>query len=133
MAASELDPSQLRTLFLEALELPTENRAAFLEGAHISSEMREEVLAMLQEDDGAETFIQATVEKALPPETGIGQRFGAFATCAVLGRGGMGVVFLAERCDGELAQTVAVKVIERGWLAHRALERFRVERQLLAG
>ena len=45
----------------------------------------------------------------------------------------MGVVFLAERCDGELAQTVAIKVIERGWLASRALERFRVERQLLAG
>jgi serine/threonine protein kinase len=28
---------------------------------------------------------------------------------------------------------VAIKVIERGWLAPRALERFRAERQLLAG
>lgn len=133
MAASELDPSQLRALFLKALELPADERAAYLNGVDVSAETREEVLAMLREDAGAETFIQATVDNALPAETGIGQRFGVFETRAVLGRGGMGVVFLAERCDGELAQTVAIKVIERGWLATRALERFRVERQLLAG
>src|SRR5262249_29874548 len=30
-------------------------------------------------------------------------------------------------------QTVAIKVIDRGWLAPRALERFRQERQFLAG
>ena len=133
MAASEFDPSQLRTLFLKALELPVDERVAYVNGADVSVEAREEVLAMLREDTGAETFIQATVDRALPAETGIGQRFGVFETRAVLGRGGMGVVFLAGRCDGELAQTVAIKVIERGWLATRALERFRVERQLLAG
>ncbi|HLK69184.1 MAG TPA: protein kinase [Bryobacteraceae bacterium] len=120
-------------MFLKALELPVDQRASYLNGADVSVEVREEVLAMLREDNGAETFIQATVDQALPAETGIGQRFGAFETRAVLGRGGMGVVFLAGRSDGELAQTVAIKVIERGWLASRALERFRVERQLLAG
>jgi tetratricopeptide (TPR) repeat protein len=133
MAASGLDPLQLRTLFTRALEFPAGERTAFLESACPSSETRDEVLAMLREDEDAEAFLQATVDNALPAETGIGQRFGAFETRAVLGRGGMGVVFLAERCDGELAQTVAIKVIERGWLASRALERFRVERQLLAG
>jgi hypothetical protein len=132
MAAPELDPLQLRLLFLKALEVPADEREAYLKAAGASAEMREEALAVLQEDNGAESFIQATVDNALP-DTGIGQRFGAFETRAVLGRGGMGVVFLAERCDGELAQTVAVKVIERGWLARRALDRFRVERQLLAG
>ena len=133
MPAPELDPAQLRALFLKALELPVDRRAAYLNGADVSVEVREEVLAMLCEDTDAETFIQATVDQALPADTGIGQRFGAFETRAVLGRGGMGVVFLAERCDGEMAQSVAIKVIERGWLARRALERFRVERQLLAG
>jgi eukaryotic-like serine/threonine-protein kinase len=134
MASSDLDPSQLRALFLRALELPAEERAAYLNAAGVSAGLREEVLAMLREDDGAEGFIQAAVDGAIPADdAGIGQRFGVFETRAVLGRGGMGVVFMAERSDGELAQTVAIKVIERGWLARRALERFRVERQMLAG
>ena len=133
MGSSDLDPSQLRTLFLRALELPADERAAYLDAAGVSAEVREEVLAMLREDAGAESFIQATVDSAVPADAGVGQRFGVFETRAVLGRGGMGVVFLAERSDGELAQTVAIKVIERGWLARRALERFRVERQMLAG
>src|SRR5215831_14305539 len=134
MASSELDPSQLRSLFLGALDLPAAERAAYLNGADVPPELREEVLAMLREDGEAESFIQAAVDSAIPSDdAGIGQRFGVFETRAVLGRGGMGVVFLGGRCDGELAQTVAIKVIERGWLARRALERFRVERQMLAG
>ena len=45
----------------------------------------------------------------------------------------MGAVYKAERADGELSQTVAIKVIERGWLNPRSLDRFRQERQILAG
>ena len=44
MPASELDPSQLRTLFLKALELPVDQRAAYLDGADVTVEIRDRFL-----------------------------------------------------------------------------------------
>jgi hypothetical protein len=65
---------------------------------------------------------------AWPP----GTRLGAYRIVRELGRGGMGVVHLAERADGEFAQQVALKCLaERGSAANTEL--FRRERQILAG
>ncbi|ANB16452.1 serine/threonine-protein kinase [Dokdonella koreensis] len=61
-----------------------------------------------------------------------GTRLGAYRVVRELGRGGMGVVHLAERADGEFAQQVALKCLaERGSAA--GTELFRRERQILAG
>jgi non-specific serine/threonine protein kinase/serine/threonine-protein kinase len=49
-----------------------------------------------------------------------------------LGRGGMGVVYLAERDDVEFVKRAAVKVIRRGTDTGLVLQRFRNERQILA-
>src|SRR5581483_6352343 len=61
------------------------------------------------------------------------RRFGEYETTRVLGRGGMGVVYLARRVDGEFDQTVALKVIATALHSRELVERFRIERQLLAG
>jgi RNA polymerase sigma factor (TIGR02999 family) len=45
----------------------------------------------------------------------------------------MGVVFRAERVDGELRQTVAIKVVRHHWFDPRVIDRFRNERQMFAG
>src|SRR5262245_53022307 len=50
----------------------------------------------------------------------------------VLGRGGMGAVYLAERVDGHYQQKVAVKLVRSGSREPHAIERFRTERQVLA-
>jgi len=47
-----------------------------------------------------------------------------------IGRGGIGVVYLAERSDGEFKQTVAIKVVHRS--GEEIERRFRAERQILA-
>ncbi len=60
-----------------------------------------------------------------------GTRFGPYAVVRELGRGGMGVVYLAERVDGELQQTVAIKCVARATFEQRA-QLFRSERQLLS-
>jgi serine/threonine protein kinase len=51
----------------------------------------------------------------------------------LLGRGGMGAVYLAHRADGEFAQKVAVKIIGLPFELDVLRERFRQERQILAG
>lgn len=61
-----------------------------------------------------------------------GERVGPFAIVEELGRGGMAVVYRAERADGEYAQTVALKWIASGGGDEGARALFRRERQALA-
>ncbi len=61
------------------------------------------------------------------------ERIGPYRILGPLGSGGMGEVFLAERADGEFEQRVAIKRIRGDVAASGFLERFRRERQILAG
>lgn len=65
-------------------------------------------------------------------ESAIGRRIGVYHLTAELGRGGMGVVYAAERADGEFQQTVAIKLIKRGMDTDFIVKRFRRERQIAA-
>jgi serine/threonine protein kinase len=60
-----------------------------------------------------------------------GRRIGPFRLVRLLGTGGMGDVYLAERQDG-FEQQVAVKLVKRGLDTDEILARFRAERQILA-
>lgn len=67
-------------------------------------------------------------EAELAPGTAIGP----YRVTRALGRGGMGVVYRAERADGEFTRTVALKIAR--YPAHPAtLARLRAERQTLIG
>jgi Tol biopolymer transport system component len=59
-------------------------------------------------------------------------RFGAWQAVKLLGRGGMGTVYLAERADGAFQMSAAVKVVPMALASHEIEERFRRERQFLA-
>ena len=61
-----------------------------------------------------------------------GARVGAFRIVRELGRGGMGVVYLAERADGEFEQSVALKWLHDARLSPESAALFRRERQFLA-
>ena len=95
-----MDEGAVRRLFFRALDVAPESRAAFLENSSAPADVRAAVVR---------------------------ERFGPYQLGPLLGRGGMGAVFRAERVDGELHQTVAIKIADRGWLDPRAFERFRVE------
>jgi len=62
-----------------------------------------------------------------------GDRVGPYLLCEELGRGGMGVVFRAERHDGQVRQEVALKIVKRSVLEAGGLARFLRERQIVAG
>ena len=61
-----------------------------------------------------------------------GTRIGSYRLVQVLGRGGMGVVYSAERADREFEQRVAIKLLPLGLESEAAELRFRSERQVLA-
>lgn len=61
-----------------------------------------------------------------------GERVGVYRIERELGRGGMGVVYLAARDDGEYEQTVALKWLPDSARDEASAARFREERQILA-
>ncbi|MEZ4422811.1 MAG: serine/threonine-protein kinase [Gemmatimonadota bacterium] len=134
---SETRWTRIEELFLEALELPRDARAAFLDRVCDDPSVRGEVDAMLAGEDGAAELRvlerlprmqQGPAAGTLPP----GHRLGRYEIVERIGRGGMGEVYRAERIDEQYRQQVALKVL-RGDLATPALEaRFRAERQILA-
>jgi serine/threonine protein kinase len=59
-------------------------------------------------------------------------RFGPWRVVRELGRGGMGVVYLANRADEQFKQLAALKVLRGDFQEQEVLSRFRHERQILA-
>ncbi len=62
----------------------------------------------------------------------LGSLVGPYRLLEVLGRGGMGTVWLAERADGQFEQQVALKLIKPGMDSEEIESRFLRERQILA-
>lgn len=58
---------------------------------------------------------------------------GPYRLVRLLGKGGMGDVYLAERADGEVEHQVAIKFLRSGSLLPSLRSRFLRERQILAG
>lgn len=59
-------------------------------------------------------------------------RAGPYELIEELGRGGMGIVYLARRADGQFQKRVAVKLIRTGMDSEEILARFEREQQVLA-
>ena len=62
----------------------------------------------------------------------VGQRIGAYRLLRLVGEGGMGSVYLAERDDGDFQQRAALKLIRADFLNDEARARFLRERRILA-
>ena len=131
---------QVKQLFHDALEVEEGQRPAFLERACAQDAwLREQVEQLLAHDGEAVGFLEAPAFAAAQvQEDGGGeglaadQRVGPYRLVREIGRGGMGVVYLAERDDGEYRHQVALKLIKRGMDSDEILRRFRYERQILA-
>ena len=128
---------QIQDLFLEVVELPEAERDAFLQSAcHGDDALRSEVVSMLQEDAAGGSLLDgdlAQIARDLPTEDpGLHQprEFGPYRLIRLLGEGGMGVVYLAERAD--LGSLVAIKILRDAWLSPARRERFAIEQRTLA-
>jgi serine/threonine protein kinase len=69
--------------------------------------------------------------KTMVPQRGA-QMIGPYRVLRELGKGGMGVVYLAVRDDGAFRKNVAIKLLRGDAVSPEFVERFRNERQVLA-
>ncbi len=134
---------QIDQILQQALDLGADQRESFLNQAcGEDHELRAEVVDLLAhaltEDPllrsgGAVDFdlIEHVPDHDSENPQAIGQTFGNYRIVGLLGKGGMGVVYLAERADGTYRQRVAIKTLHLG-AGTQAMARFRRERQLLA-
>ena len=92
--------------------------------AHDVALLRHDVVELIDRlDDPADEFDATSL---------IGQRYGAFRLTRLVGSGGQGTVYEAERIDGDFVQRVAVKLLRRGIHDPHEHRRFRRERDILA-
>ena len=124
-----------RGLFEQALEIATTERAEFLDRNCLEDpELRREVDSLLEADGAASGFLEAglaPMPSLRPPLNG--KSIGAYRLEEIIGEGGMSIVYRASRADDEYRQQVAIKVQVRGLGSEHLKQRFRSERQILAG
>lgn len=119
-------------LFHACLDLPPEQREDWLLAQLPEDPARRmKVLRLLDAHDGIEgRTLQPLVEALGAPEA-VPERIGPYAITAVLGEGGMGVVYEAEQTE-PVRRRVALKVIKAGMDTRQVVARFLAERQALA-
>ncbi|MBK8287103.1 MAG: protein kinase [Ahniella sp.] len=130
------DPhAQLRELFDAALDLPEDQRLAFVRArAADNTTLAADVIELLGygpesrlRTQGPWKLLAEAPAEPLAP----GRRMGRYELFEPIGAGGMGQVYRARRVD-DIAQWVAVKVIRPEFCAPNVLERFHAERKILA-
>jgi non-specific serine/threonine protein kinase/serine/threonine-protein kinase len=130
---------QIGEVLEKALALDPQKRGEYLDALCANdSELRREVESLLDSHEQAgSSFLNAPAavmeENAGRPSVHPGRRIGPYMVEKEIGHGGMGEVFSAVRADGQYEKTVAIKLVRSGYDTEFILERFRNERQILAG
>lgn len=136
------DWQQLSALFDELADLPAGERAARLAAVQ-PPELAERLARMLDSlpDDDATVLValpgfDAHLATALAEPVGLpapepGDRFGPWCLAALLGEGGMGQVWRAERADGLYQGEAAIKLLKGDMATPGMAARFARERALL--
>jgi len=127
MTAAEIERfRRIEAIFDAVLEHPPgEERDAFLrEQQAADAGLFAEVQQLLKDHE--------LVSAAAPAAPVTLPRYGPWQAIRLVGRGGMGAVYLAERADGAFHMSAAVKVVPLALASPDIEERFRRERQFLA-
>lgn len=132
---SAVDHARVKDLFNELAELSDAGaREARLAAADVTPVLAARVRSLLAHATTATRFgrpVAGMLASAAGPEVAPGDRLGAWTLVSVIGQGGMGEVYLAERSDGHYRQRAAIKLL-LGLPDAAALAQLAAERQILA-
>ncbi|MFI5242608.1 MAG: tetratricopeptide repeat protein [Gemmatimonadales bacterium] len=125
-------------LFHHAATLPAAERRAYLDAECAEdAQLAADVMALLDADAQGDSLLDRGVEIAARIVLGeesmplaLRSAFGAYRITELLGEGGMGVVYLAQRAD--LGTLAAIKILRDAWLSPARRERFASEQRTLA-
>jgi eukaryotic-like serine/threonine-protein kinase len=131
---------EAKRLFDAALTIEASAREEYLRGAcNGDAELLDEVRSLLAWHDEDESFLEAPAARvaefslmAASAADMLGRSLGAWRIIDVIGHGGMGVVYRAERADAAFQRSAAIKVVRPGADLAQIVERFRIERETLA-
>jgi tetratricopeptide (TPR) repeat protein/predicted Ser/Thr protein kinase len=132
--------SRIRDLFVRAIELAPENRDVLIEqecsgDPALATELRKLLSTNTRQ---ARNHLTSVVSGAIRrtsrgrPEELVGSILGSYKLISVLGQGGAGTVYLAERADRKYAARVAIKIVEAEAFQSDLGVRAIAERQILA-
>jgi serine/threonine-protein kinase len=133
--------ARVERLFDEVADMTPSDRAAHLAKAcGADTELRTYIESLARSDMAKSSIMQDSIRGVLElamPETRsitdmVGERIGPYRVVRVIGSGGMGVVYLAERADEQYRQRVAIKVVRQRLVYPEIAERLVGERQILA-
>lgn len=133
----------LEDLFHQAMDLPAgaERDRFVADRTEGDPELQRRLTQLLREEEGGvqkfdnivgDVLLATASAASQAPDTWIGRRIGSYRIVREIGRGGMGVVYEAERDDSEYQKKVAIKIAPEWLRSPAAMERFREERQILA-
>jgi len=128
----------INTVAFLARDMPPDERQAF-----VRKQCHDDVTQISKVYELLKTALHApeTAEFGATPDNAesewdpgalIGTRLGVYELTRLLGTGGMGAVFLAQRIDAEFQQQVAIKLVRNTLLSANITARLRAERQILA-
>lgn len=133
--------ARLRTLFEHCVDMAPGEREAWLEHEQVDATTRIELELMLAADANADHLLKHDVVDLIGhldesrdefnPERLVGLRYGAFRLVRMIGSGGQGTVYEADRIEGGFEQKAAVKLLRRGIHDQHEYRRFRRERDIL--
>src|SRR5499426_2301146 len=131
---------KVRKLFEEALDLDPSAQAEFLATKFDGNDrVRAQVIQLLRDHEAAAGFLErplninaSVVALADERRQAAGRMIGPYRIAREIGRGGMSVVYLAERADDFYSKQVAVKLVWPSLMTGEIERRFRQERRILA-
>jgi serine/threonine protein kinase len=140
MEVARMDPERwerIQSVFHDVVDRSEPERAASLKAAcGCDDGLMADVTALLQEDARNASVLDRDLGEIAHQVLDVPLRslpldeFGPYRIKGVLGEGGMGVVYLAERED--LGSLVAIKILRDAWLSPARLARFESEQRTLA-
>ena len=131
---------RIKQLFGACLQQPEARREHWLrEQCGSDAGLLHELCALLSAQGGAHAILDQDAAGVLrrmggdaPGADLVGERLGAYRLLRLVGEGGMGSVYLAEREDGDFRQRVALKLVRADFLGEQGRLRFLRERSILA-
>ncbi len=137
--------NRVKEVYAQALEISEEQRDGFIASACAGDrELLREVESLLESEKKAGLFLEqpaldrttqnmsTAVRAAVGTFPQRGDRLGIYAIVQQIGEGGMGTVYQAVRDDDEFRKLVAVKILKRGMDTDYVVQRFEIEKQILA-